>query len=399
MKPAEMASLLRLQRPRLPSDAAALARCHTVDDLRTAARRRLPRAAFDYIDGGAEDEVTLQRNRAAFDEWELVPQVLRDVGAVDLRTEVLGAPSALPIVLGPTGFTRMMHPAGERAVAAAAQRSGVPYAVSTMATTSLEDIRGSSGGTLWFQLYVWRDRGLCKELVARARDAGYAALVLTVDTPVPGARERDLRNGLTIPPALDLRTLVDGARHPRWWWGLLGSEPLTFANVRHVADEPTAVMEFVGAQFDPTVSWDDLGWLADVWGGPLVLKGLLSPADARRACDAGVDAVVVSNHGGRQLDHAPATLAALEQVAQEVGDEVELLLDSGVRRGTDVVKALALGARAVLLGRPYLYGLAAGGQAGVERALDICTGELVRVMQLLGRTSVSQLDRSVLQRR
>jgi L-lactate dehydrogenase (cytochrome) len=394
-----MASLLRLQRPHLPSDARTLARCHTVDDLRGAARRRLPRAAFDYLDGGAEDEITLGRNRTAFDEWELVPQVLRDVGSVDLRTDVLGIPCALPIVLGPTGYTRMMHPAGARAVAAAAERIGVPYVAATLGTTSLEDIRAVGDAALWFQLYVWRDRGLCKELVARAREAGYRALVLTVDTPVPGARERDLRNGLTIPPALDLRTLADGARHPRWWWGLLGSEPLTFANVRHVADEPTAVMEFVGAQFDPTVSWDDLGWLADAWGGPLVLKGILTPADARRAREHGVEALVVSNHGGRQLDHAPASLTALDEIGQEVGGELELLLDSGVRRGTDVVKALALGARAVLIARPYLYGLAAGGQAGVERALEICTAELLRAMQLLGRTSLAQLDRSVLQRR
>lgn len=394
-----MAALLRLERPRLPTDAHRLQRCHTVDDLRTAARRRLPRAAFDYLDGGAEDEVTLRRNRAAFDDWELVPQVLRDVGAVDLRTDVLGVPCALPLVLGPTGFTRMMHPGGERAVAAAAERFGVPYVAATLGTTSLEDIRAVGDAPLWFQLYVWRDRGLSKELLARAQEAGYRALVLTVDTPVPGARERDLRNGLTIPPALDLRTLADGARHLRWWWGLLGSEPLTFANVRHVAEEPTAVMEFVGAQFDPTVSWDDLGWLADAWDGPLVLKGVLSPADARRAAEHGVDAVVVSNHGGRQLDHVPAALTALDRIVQEVGSDVELLVDSGVRRGTDVAKALALGARAVLIGRPYLYGLAAAGQAGVERALEIYTAELLRVMQLLGVTSVAQLDGSVVQRR
>ncbi len=394
-----MASLLRLERPHLPTDAARLQRCHTIDDLRSAARRRLPRAAFDYLDGGAEDEVTLGRNRAAFDGWELVPRVLRDVASVDLSTEVLGVPYALPLVLGPTGFTRMMHPAGERAVAAAAERYGVPYCAATLGTTSLEDVRAVGDAALWFQLYVWRDRGLSKELVARAKDAGYRALVLTVDTPVPGSRERDLRNGLTIPPALDLRTLADGARHPRWWWGLLGSEPLTFANVSHVADEPTAVMEFVGAQFDPTVSWDDLGWLKDAWDGPLVLKGVLSPADARRAVDHGVDAVVVSNHGGRQLDHVPAALDALERIAQEVGGDLELLVDSGVRRGTDIAKALALGARAVLIGRPYLYGLSAAGQAGVERVLEILSAELLRTMQLLGVTSPAQLDGSVVSRR
>jgi len=399
MKFAEMASLLQLSRPRLPSTVDRLARCYTVDDLRAAARGRLPRAAFDYLDGAAEDEVSLRRNRTGFAEWELLPRVLTDVGEVDLRTEVLGVPSALPVVLGPTGFTRMMHPAGELAAAAAAERAGVPYTAATLGTTSLEEIAAATTAPLWFQLYVWRDRGLCRELIARAREAGYRALMVTVDTPVPGARERDLRNGLTIPPALGPRTLADGALHPRWWWGLLSSESLTFANVTHLATGPTGVMQFIAGQFDPTVSWDDLAELAEAWGGPFLLKGVISVEDARRAADAGVDALIVSNHGGRQLDHVPATISALPGIVDAVGGEVEVLLDSGVRRGTDVVKALALGATAVLIGRPYLYGLAVGGQAGVERVLQIYADELRRTMQLLGVPAVDQLDRSLVRRR
>ncbi|MCZ2839310.1 alpha-hydroxy acid oxidase [Modestobacter sp. VKM Ac-2985] len=404
MTPAEMVALLRVQRPEPDGDRRRLARCHTVADLRTTARRRLPRAVFDYVDGAAEDEVTMRRNRTAFDEWELVPSVLRDVGEVELGTEVLGARSALPLVLGPTGFTRMVHPDGELAVARAAAARGIPYTAATLGTTSLEDIAAAGTAAAgsapqWFQLYVWRDRGLCTELISRAREAGYRALVLTVDTPVPGARERDLRNGLTIPPELGLRTLADGARRPHWWWGLLRSEAVTFANVRHVAGGPQAVMEFVGRQFDPTVTWDDIGWMVEAWGGPFVVKGVLTAADARRAAEAGVDAVVVSNHGGRQLDHVGATLTALTEVVDAVGDDLEVLVDSGFRRGTDIATALALGARAVLLGRPQLYGLAVAGQAGVERAVDLLAAELRRALQLLGVTDVAQLDRSVLRRR
>jgi len=393
-----MVALLRVQRPELDGDRRRLARCHTVDDLRTTARRRLPRAVFDYVDGAAEDEVTMRRNRDAFAELELVPSVLRDVGEVQLGTEVLGARTALPLVLGPTGFTRMVHPDGELAVARAAAARGVPYTAATLGTTSLEDIAAAGSPPQWFQLYVWRDRGLCRELITRAREAGYRALVLTVDTPVPGARERDLRNGLTIPPELGLRTLADGARRPHWWWGLLRSEAVTFANVRHVAGGPQAVMEFVGRQFDPTVTWDDIAWMVQTWGGPFVVKGVLTATDARRAAAAGVDAVVVSNHGGRQLDRVGATITTLAEVVDAVGDDLEVLVDSGFRRGTDIVTALALGARAVLLGRPQLYGLAAGGQAGVEKVLDLLAAELRRALQLLGVTDVRRLDRSVLRR-
>jgi L-lactate dehydrogenase (cytochrome) len=394
-----MASLLRPKGLERDAGRRALARAHTINDLRRSARRRLPRAAFDYLDGGAEDEVALRRNRSGFDELELVPHYLRDVSEVDLTTEVLGVRSPLPLVLAPTGFTRMFHPDGELAVARASGRAGVPYAQSTMATTAMEDVAAVAGGPLWFQLYVWRDRGLCKELIQRAKAAGYQALLLTIDTPVPGARERDLRNGLSIPPALTARTLLDGARHPRWWRGLLTSEAMTFANVSHVAAEPTGVMAYVAKQFDPSVTWDDIEWMVEVWGGPFVVKGVMSVEDARQAAALGISGVVVSNHGGRQLDHTRAPIDVLAEVVDAVGDEVEVLLDGGVRRGTDIAKALAVGARAAMIGRPYLYGLGAAGEAGVTHAIALLAAELRRTMQLLGVNAVDQLDRSVLRRR
>lgn len=394
MKPAEIAALLR---PKLPERDAAqrrLARCYTIADLRGAARRRLPRGVFDYIDGGAEDETSLRRNTAAFSDLELVPGYLRGVAEVDSATTILGVPSALPLALAPTGFSRMMHPDGELAAARAAGAAGIPYAVSTMATTSMEDIAATASGPLWFQLYVWRDRGLAKELIDRAKAAGYRALMLTVDTPVPGARERDLRNGLTIPPELSVRTLLDGARHPHWWWGLLTSESVTFANVSDRAAEPAGVMAYVARQFDPALSWDDVGWMVDAWGGPFVMKGILSVEDARRAAALGVSGILVSNHGGRQLDHTAAPITVLPEIAAAVGAQVEVLLDSGVRRGSDIVKALALGARAVLVGRPYLYGLGTAGEAGVAHAIAILAAELRRTMQLVGAASLDQLSMS-----
>jgi L-lactate dehydrogenase (cytochrome) len=399
MRPAEIAALLRPSMPRLPSTADLLARRVTIEDLRRAARRRMPRAVFDYIDGGAEDEVTMRRNREGFSELELVPRMLRDVETINLTTEVLGVRSRLPLALSPTGFTRMMHAGGELAVARAAARAGIPYTLSTMGTTSMEDVATASDGPLWFQLYVWRDRGLSRELIDRAKAAGYRALLLTVDTAVPGARERDLRNGLTIPPQLRLATVLDGARHPTWWWGLLRGDPVTFANVSHVAAEPTGVMAFVARQFDPTVTWDDIAWMVEAWDGPFAVKGVLSADDARRAAALGVQGVVVSNHGGRQLDHSRATISALTEVVDAVGNDLEVLVDSGFRRGSDVAKALAVGARAVMIGRPYLYGLGAAGEAGVDRAITVLAGELGRTMQLLGASSLAELDRSLVRYR
>jgi L-lactate dehydrogenase (cytochrome) len=367
-----------------------------VDDLRLAARRRLPAAVFDYIDGGAEGEITLRRNVDAFASTTFVPRVLRDVSNIDASTTLLGRPLPLPLVLAPTGFSRIAHPEGELAVARAAARAGIPYTLSTLSTTSIEDV-AAAGGRRWFQVYVWRDRGLVEEMMARAREAGYEAIVLTVDTAVLGTRERDVRRGLTLPPAIGLDTLVDGVRHPRWTWGLLRSDPIRFANVtgRDVGDgsTPVGLADYVNSQFDPALSWRDLDWLRAAWDGPIVLKGIQSVADAKIAAMEGVDVVAVSNHGGRQLDRSPAVLDLVADVRDAVGDGVELLCDGGVRRGSDIVAAVALGATACMVGRAYLYGLAAGGEAGVDHVLDLFDRDVRRTLALLGCRSAAELSR------
>jgi L-lactate dehydrogenase (cytochrome) len=336
--------------------------------------------------------VSLARNRAAYEGRVLVPSTLRDVTDVDLRTVILGGESALPFALAPTGFTRMMHTGGERAVARAARDAGIPYTLSTMATTRLEDVAGEVGGDLWFQLYVWRDRGLVRHLVERARASGYRALMLTVDTPVTGLRVRDAHNGFTIPPQLSASTVLDMARHPLWCARLLAGDPITFANFApEVGTSPEGLMQFAARQLDPSVSWKDLEWIRGLWQGPLVVKGLVSAADAARAAEVGVDAVVLSNHGGRQLDQVIAPLDMLPEVRERVGDQIEVLVDSGIRRGSDIALAMALGADAVLVGRPYLYGLGAAGERGVAAAIDMLGQELRRAMTLTGVTSVAQL--------
>jgi L-lactate dehydrogenase (cytochrome) len=370
---------------------ARVARAHDVGDLRRIARRRTPRAAFDYVDGGATDEISMRRAREAFDRVEFAPRVLRDVAEVDTSTTILGRRAALPIGFGPTGFTRMMQHEGERAVAAAAARAGIPYALSTMGTTSIEDLAAAAPkAERWFQLYMWRDRALSRELIARAREAGYGALMLTVDVPVNGARLRDSRNGLTVPPSLSPRTLAGMARFPSWWFNKLTTEPLAFASLD--PGSPSGVMELIASLFDPSVTFDDLEWMRAEWGGPLVVKGIQHPDDARRAVGMGADAVVVSNHGGRQLDRSVTPLEVLPDVLDAVGGDAEVLLDGGVRSGADAVAAVALGARAVLLGRAYLYALMAGGEAGVDRLCALLEDDVRRTMALLGVTSVDQLD-------
>jgi L-lactate dehydrogenase (cytochrome) len=354
---------------------------------------------FDYIDGGAEDEVTLRRNTERFGGFELVPRVLRNVDEPDLTTTILGTRVSLPFALAPTGFTRMAHHEGELAVARAAARAGVPYTLSTMGTRSIERVAAESSGPKWFQLYVWRDRGLAKELIERARAAKFDALMLTVDVPVPGSRERDLRNGLTIPPTLGLRTFLDGARHPHWWWRFLTGDVITFENVSDRAATPSGVMAFLAAQFDPSVEWHDVDWIREAWGGPFIVKGIMDVDDARRAAAAGVDAIAVSNHGGRQLDDSPAAIEVLPRVLDAVGDDVEVILDSGIRRGRDIVKALALGARGCMIGRAYLYGLGTGGERGVDTAMALLGDETRRALQLVGVRTISDLDRSMVQRR
>jgi L-lactate dehydrogenase (cytochrome) len=388
----EWSELRELIRPRPVSGSAVerrLARAPTIADLRDVARRTVPRAVFDYTDGAAGAELSLARSREAFRRVEFRPSVLRDVAKVDTATTILGRPSALPLVFAPTGFTRLMHTEGEAAVARVAERVGIPYALSTMGTTSMEALAATAPDTRrWFQLYLWRDREASAAMVQRARAAGYEALVLTVDTPVAGPRLRDVRNGFTIPPALTLRTVANAAVHPRWWVDLLTTEPLSFASLSSWGG---TIGELVDKVFEPAATMADVGRLRADWPGKLVVKGVQGVDDARAVVDAGADAVVVSNHGGRQLDRAPTPLEQLPAVVQAVGDRAEVYVDGGVLDGGDVVAAVAMGARAVLVGRAYLYGLMAGGERGVQRAYDILSAEIARTMQLLGVASVAEL--------
>jgi L-lactate dehydrogenase (cytochrome) len=366
-----------------------LASAATIADLRKVARRHVPRAVFDYVDGAAETETSLQRSRDAYARLEFVPSVLRDVSGIDMSTTILGQAAALPLVFAPTGFTRLMHHDGEPAVTRVAGRLGIPYALSTLGTTSPEDVALAAPDTdRWFQLYLWNDRDAGLELVRRAKAAGFTALVLTVDTPVAGARLRDVHNGFTIPPTLSVRTLMDIGLHPGWWVDKLTTEPLRFAVFTETGG---TVADLINRVFDPTITVGDLGWLRDAWTGPIVIKGIQTVDDARRVVDAGADAIVVSNHGGRQLDRAPTPLEQLPSIAAAVGDRAEVYVDGGVMSGADIIAAVAMGARAVLVGRAYLYGLMAGGERGVARAGEILRKEAVRTMQLLGVASVADL--------
>ncbi|MFL6097386.1 MAG: alpha-hydroxy-acid oxidizing protein [Blastococcus sp.] len=385
----ELREVVRPRRPSGDAIARRLGRAATIGDLREIARRRVPRAVFDYTDGAAGAEISLRRSREAFERVEFRPRVLRDVSAVDPSTTLLGARAALPLVFAPTGFTRLMHTEGESAVGRVAERIGVPYALSTMGTTSVEALAGAApGARRWFQLYLWRDRDASAALVERARAAGYEALVLTVDTPVAGPRLRDVRNGFTIPPALSLRTMANAAVHPRWWVDLFTTPPLEFASLRSWGG---TVADLVDRVFEPAAVVADVRTLRAGWPGALVVKGILDADDARAVVDAGADAVVVSNHGGRQLDRAPTPLEQLPGIVHAVGDRAEVYVDGGIMDGADVVAAVAFGARACLVGRAYLYGLMAGGERGVQRAADILTREMTRTMQLLGVASVAEL--------
>jgi len=376
-----------------------LAHAACVADLRRIASRRLPRGAFDYIDGAAEDERTLRANEAAFAAVSFRPRVLRGVSAPDISSTLLGKPLAYPLVLAPTGFTRMADPAGELAVARAAARAGLPYTLSTLSTRSIEEVRAVSDGRLWFQVYAWRDRGLVREMVERAAAARYEALVLTVDTVVLGRRERDVRRGFSMPPAIGIGTFIDGALHPGWTLAFLRSEPIRFANVvgRSVGDgtSPVSLSEYVSTQFDPALSWMDVDWLRSIWSGPIVIKGIQTVADARIAADNGVEAIALSNHGGRQLDGAPATFPLVAPVADAVGGRIEITCDGGVRRGSDIVKAVCAGATACMAGRAYLYGLAAAGERGVDRVLGWFHADIVRTMALLGASRIDDLNREL----
>lgn len=391
MRPAEVRELLRFRAPRLRRADRVLDRCVTIADLHRAALRYWPRGVRGYVDGAADAEVSLARNRAAFAGYQLVPRTLRDVAAIDTGADLLGRSSPVPFALGPTGYTRMMHPDGESAVARAARDAGVAYTLSTMATTSLEDV-AAVGGDLWFQLYIWRDRDLMRELISRAKESGYRCLMVTVDTAVSGLRVRDHHDGFTLPPRLSPTAVADMALHPAWWTGLLTGPAITFANVEKSAGAAgESVMAFAARQFDPSVTWSDIAEVRSLWAGPLILKGAFSPADAQQARDSGVDAVAISNHGGRQLDQAWTPIQALPEIRASVGPDYPLLLDSGIRRGTDILIALALGASGCLIGRPYLYGLGAAGERGCRSAIRMLSDEFRRAMQLLGATSVAEL--------
>jgi L-lactate dehydrogenase (cytochrome) len=380
-----------------------LVRTGDVEDLRRIARRRLPRGVFDYIDGGAEDEITLARNTAAFREIGFRPRVLRDVSGVDTRTTVLGRPVPFPLVLSPTGFTRIVLPEGECAVARAARARDLPYTLSTLATRSIEEVAAAApSGRNWFQVYVWRDRGLVKDMLDRAASCGYEAIMVTVDTAVLGRRERDVRRGFTLPPKVGVGTLLDGALHPGWTWDFVRADPITFANVAGTTevDGTTAVSlsAYINSQFDPSLSWADIDWMRSVWNGPVVIKGIQTVEDARIAVEHGVDAIALSNHGGRQLDGAPTPIELVEPVAQAVGGSTEIYVDGGVRRGSDIVKAIALGANACMTGRTYLYALGAGGQRGVEFVIDQLRDGMHRTMTLVGASSVDELTRELIAR-
>jgi L-lactate dehydrogenase (cytochrome) len=366
-----------------------LARAASIEDLRLVARRHTPRAVFDYVDGAAEHELSLRRSRAAFASVEFLPGVLRDVTQASTATTILGRPAAMPLIFAPTGFTRLMHHEGEPAVARAATRAGIPYSLGTVGTTSPEDLAKSDpGGNHWFQLYVWRDRGISQALVDRARAAGFGTLILTVDTPVGGARLRDLRSGFTVPPSLRVGTIADIALHPGWWFNLLTTEPLRFATPPGFHGTAADLMDRV---FNPSLTLDDIDWMRNLWPGSLVVKGLQDPADALAVVERGADAVIVSNHGGRQLDRVVTPLEQLPRVLEAVGGRAEVFMDGGVMSGGDVIAAVAMGARACLVGRAYLYGLMAGGERGVDRATTILHQGMIRTMKLLGVTSVEQL--------
>lgn len=373
--------------------------CHTIDDLKSAARDSLPRVIFDYLEGGAEEERTQARNTAAFDDIKLLPRCLVDVSRVSTATRVLGQDIAWPVFCSPTGGSRMYHRDGELAVARAAQRSGTYYGLSTMSTYTLEDVAGVSAGPKLFQLYVFKDRDITRELIARCKAAGYTALCLTVDAPVRGNRERELRSGMGMPMKLSWASLASFALHPRWAADLV-FKGLSFPNfaARTGSNNIVAQTRYIAEQLDASISWSDIGEMIELWGGPFAIKGVMHPDDARRAADVGASAVIVSNHGGRQLDGAAGAIEALPAVVAAAGDKLEVILDGGVRRGTHVIKALALGAKACSIGRPYLYGLAAGGEAGVDRALAVLRAEVVRTLQLMGCTDVRALGPDVLMR-
>lgn len=370
----------------------AIDQAHNIEALRALARKRLPRMVFDYIDGGSDDEITLGRNDQRYGDYELNFKSLVDISNINLETRVMGARSRAPIIVTPTAAQRLFNPrAGEAAVARAAKAKGLVYCLSTLASTTIEDIAQYTDGPKWFQVYVWKDRAIVEKAMERARAAGFTGLILTVDVPVAGNRERDHLNAFTIPPKINARTVSQVLARPGYLWDMATTPEILAANWADMDTGGMGIIQFLDSQFDRTVTWQDAKWMKEAWGGPFAIKGIARPDDARRCIDVGADAVWVSNHGGRQLDTAPATIDTLPDIVAAVRGQAEIILDGGIRRGTDIIKALALGATAVAVGRPYLFGLGAGGQAGVERALDILLTALERDMALVGASKLSEL--------
>jgi L-lactate dehydrogenase (cytochrome) len=370
-----------------------------IEDLRALARRRVPRAFFDYADSGSYNEETLRANRADLEAIKLRQRVLVDVSDRSLATSIVGQKVAAPFALAPIGLCGMQHGNGEILAAQAAEAAGIPFTLSTMSICSIEDVAEATGKPFWFQLYVIKDRGFSKDILGRAAAAKCSALVLTVDLQVLGQRHRDIKNGMTVPPEIRLKNVIDVASKPAWAWSILNGKRKTFGNLAgHVKgmDNVNQLAQWIGQQFDPALSWKDVEWIKKIWPGKLIIKGILDIDDARTAVKLGADAIVVSNHGGRQLDGAPSSISALPEIADAVGSDTEVLFDGGIRTGADLLRALALGARACLVGRAYIYGLGAGGQAGVSRAIDILQNELSVAMALTGVSRVGGIDRNLI---
>ena len=388
--PKDLAQLLRFRKIILSPRKRRLTRALTIYDLRDIAKRRTPQAPFDYTDGGADTESSLTRARAAFEKLEFQPKILLNVKDVDLSVQMLGKKMRMPLGIAPTGFTRMMQTEGEYAGACAAADAGIPFTLSTMGTRSIEDVaKAAPTGRNWFQLYMWKDRDRSMALVDRAKDAGFDTLVLTVDVPVAGARLRDVRNGMTIPPSLTSKTILNAIPRPAWWINFLTTDPLKFASLDSWNG---TVAELLDSMFDPTVTYEDLKWIREQWKGNLVVKGIQNVDDAVMSIDAGADAIILSNHGGRQLDRAPVPLHLLPEVIKAVGNKAEVHVDTGIMHGADVVAALASGAKFTWIGRAYLYGLMAGGKPGVDRTLEILRTQITRTMKLLGARTVAELN-------
>lgn len=387
--PNEIFDLLQFKKPDLNLKRARLRQAQTIEDLRRIAKRRTPAAAFDYTDGAADDEISMNRARQAFRDVEFHPSILKDVSKVDTSCEVFGGPSALPFGIAPTGFTRLMQTEGELAGAAAAGKAGIPFCLSTLGTTSIEDVKAANPlGRNMFQLYVMREREISYGLVERAAKAGFDTLFFTVDTPVAGARLRDKRNGFSIPPEISLGTVLNAIPRPWWWMDFITTPPLQFASLTTTGG---TVGELLNAAMDPSIQFSDLEEIRAIWPGKLVVKGVQNVEDSKKLADLGVDGIILSNHGGRQLDRAPVPFHLVPEVVREVGKDLEVTMDTGIMHGADIVAALAVGAKFTFIGRAYLYGLMAGGEAGVDRAIEILAEQVRRTMQLLQVETIEEL--------